>query len=311
MKNLLFDFRAYYIASILAVYLIILLWGLRRLASLQKKRVKRARNMDVVEAVETETPDEDSESITRRRAAENIENRFETIRKLFVPALTIFAAILILLPLLPTIHATYISLFAGILAVLIGVASKPIIENAISGMVITFSQPIRINDTVIIDGHYGTVEKITLLYTVIKVWNWRRFVIPNHKMLQKEFENLSLRDELEWTHVEFFVAPGTDILKVKEIAKQAMQGKFLLDNIEAPSFWVMELGKDAIKCWVAGWAADPSASWALRSSTRRNLVMAFNKEKISFQMENSRIHLEKDVSLSNIFPKTNESAPPK
>lgn len=283
-----------YFISIVTFTVFALVRGLYKIKKAEKKRLLSARNMDVTEAVETEAPDEDAENITRRRAITSIEARFDFIRKSYVPFVLFVSLVLIAIPLLPEVSNTYITLIAGIITVLLGIAGRPVIENAISGIVITMSQPIRINDTVIIDGQYGTIEKINLLYTVIKVWNWRRFVIPNHKLLQKEFENLSQIEENEWAYIEFYVSPDADIEEVKKIAKKSMKCKFL-DPVEPPSFWVMDLQKDAIKCWVAGWSTNPAEAWALKSIARRNLARELQQAGIKFQSIQNQVNLNKET----------------
>lgn len=288
------DYRTIYILLILLGAFSLLFWGLVKLKRAEKERLQSAQQMEVTEAVETEAVDEDTESITRRRAISSIEARFEFIRKAFVPFVFILAALLVVVPLLPTMSASYVSLVAGVLAVLVGLAGKPVIENAISGAVITLAQPIRINDTVIIDGKYGTIERITLLYTTVKIWNGRRYVVPNYKLLQKEFENLSQGDEFEWAHVAFYVAPGSDMEKVKSLAKSSMKCKFLMNN-EPPSFWVMELNPDSILCWVAGWAKNPAEAWALKSATNRKLVSSLADAGIHFQLARSQINLNQPL----------------
>ncbi|MAF91957.1 MAG: mechanosensitive ion channel domain-containing protein [Bdellovibrionota bacterium] len=254
--------------------------------------------MDVNEAIDTNASDDDFVSLTKRRAKTSIETRFNFIRKTFIPLVIFISVLLIAIPHLPAISGPYISLFAGAIAVLIGIASKPLLENMVSGVVITLSQPIRINDTVIVDDKYGTVEKINLLYTVIKVWNFRRYNIPNSKFLQKEFENLSQVEEFEWVHVEFYVSPESDLAQVKQIAKDAMRTQFLAD-IEPPSFWVMELGKDSIRCWVAGWAHNPAEAWALKSSSRKRLATRLAKAGIKAQMTNNRVKVEGNHPVSD------------
>jgi small-conductance mechanosensitive channel len=260
--------------------------------------------MDIFEAVETDAFEDDDESITRRQAVKSIESRFEMMRRFFAPIIILTGAILIILPHLSAVPAAYISLFAGSIAVLIGISAKPFIENLISGVVITLSQPIKINDTVRIDGKYGTVDRITFLYTVIKVWNWNRWVVPNHKLLQKEFENLSIGDEHEWAKVEFCVSPESDLDLVKKIAKNAMKCKYL-NQSEPPSFWIMSMQPDHIKCWVAGWANNAAEAWALRSSTRRKLVRGLQAEGIQFHALHNKVSINSPALVEGGAPPIN------
>lgn len=293
------DLRIVYLLIVSIAASFLLVRGLIRIRKEERRRLQSAKRMDYHQAVtpneegQSDTFDEDAqdtENLTRRRAVQSIEARFEFIRKFYTPTILIITFILMALPFLPTIPATYVSIVTALLAAVVGLAARPLIENAISGVVITLSQPIRINDTVIIDGHYGTIEKITLLYTVLKIWNWRRYVIPNDKMMKKELINLTMNDEFEWAHVQFHVAPSADLNLVKKIAKNAMSCRYLSD-VESPSFWVMDLEKESISCWVAGWATDPAQAWALKSMTRKNLVDELQRNGIGFQMANTSIEM--------------------
>lgn len=287
-----FNFYRVYSVAVLVVAVSAIILVLRRLKSEEQQRLHTAKVMDVGEAVETDHLEEDAEAITRTQAITSIEDRFDLIRKFTVPAVLFVAGILLLLPYLSAVPAAYISLSAGAITVLLGISAKPLLENIISGVVITLSQPVKINDTVRIDGKYGTVEKITFLYTIVKLWNWNRWVIPNHKLLQKEFENLSAGDDQEWAYVEFCVSPFSDLEKVKILAKQSMECRYLKKS-EVPSFWVMELNPDHIKCWVAGWAHNPAEAWALKSTTRRNLGKMLKNEGILFQSVQNQVSIDK------------------
>ncbi len=59
----------------------------------------------------------------------------------------------------------------------------------------------------------------------------------------------------------------------------------------------MEMEKDAILCWVAGWADDPARAWALKSGARKNLIKKFKDNKISFQMAKSKIELSTPTKI--------------
>jgi len=293
------DFRSIYLLVVISIALFLLLRGLFFIRTTKRRLLKRTASMDFSEAVlspENLGSADQSNINDQATALQSIETRFEFMKRFYIPLILIISLIFITLPFLPTIPATYLSLLTGLLAGIVGLAARPVIENAIAGMVLTFSQPIRINDTVIIDGHYGTVEKINLLHTVIKVWNWRRLVVPNHKLLEKEIENLTFGEEKEWAYISFFVEPNADIKLVNTLAKESMECAYL-DKGEEPSFWVMDMKKDSILCWVAGWASDPARVWALKASARRNLIEKLKQNKISFQLTNTNINLApKDLS---------------
>ncbi|MBE7368593.1 mechanosensitive ion channel family protein [Ramlibacter pallidus] len=78
---------------------------------------------------------------------------------------------------------------AGLLGIIAGLAARPVFSNLISGLQIALSQPIRIDDVLIVQGEWGRVEEITGTYVVLKIWDERRLIIPLQWFIENPFEN--------------------------------------------------------------------------------------------------------------------------
>jgi len=78
---------------------------------------------------------------------------------------------------------------AGMVGIILGFAAQRSIATLFAGLQIAFTQPIRLDDVVIVEGEWGWVEEITLTYVVIKVWDLRRLVVPVTYFLEKPFQN--------------------------------------------------------------------------------------------------------------------------
>lgn len=78
---------------------------------------------------------------------------------------------------------------AGIAGIIIGFAAQRSLGNLLAGLQIAFSQPIRLDDVVIVENEWGRVEEITLTYVVIKIWDMRRLVVPLNYFIEKPFQN--------------------------------------------------------------------------------------------------------------------------
>jgi small-conductance mechanosensitive channel len=78
---------------------------------------------------------------------------------------------------------------AGILGVILGFAAQKSLGNLLAGFQIAFSQPIRIDDVVIVENEWGNIEEITLTYVVIRLWDLRRLVVPLNYFIEKPFQN--------------------------------------------------------------------------------------------------------------------------
>ncbi|NJC40028.1 small-conductance mechanosensitive channel [Brevundimonas alba] len=78
---------------------------------------------------------------------------------------------------------------AGVVGIIAGFALQPLLTNMIAGVQIATGQPIRLDDAVIVEGEWGTVEEITSTYVVVKLWDWRRMILPLTYFIQKPFQN--------------------------------------------------------------------------------------------------------------------------
>ena len=87
-----------------------------------------------------------------------------------------------------------VSLFAsaGAASLVVGLAARPLLTNLIAGVQIAITQPIRMEDAVIVEGEWGWIEEITATYVVVRLWDWRRMILPISYFLEKPFQN--------WTH---------------------------------------------------------------------------------------------------------------
>jgi len=78
---------------------------------------------------------------------------------------------------------------AGVVGIIAGFALQPLLTNLIAGVQIATDQPIRLDDAVIVEGEWGVIEEITSTYVVVKLWDWRRMILPLTYFIQKPFQN--------------------------------------------------------------------------------------------------------------------------
>ncbi|MCF8331146.1 MAG: mechanosensitive ion channel family protein [Bacteroidales bacterium] len=269
-----------------AVMIALILIVRRLIQRAEKQRLKRLENVDAFEAVETRSPHRNKRKKAREIAFIGIAGRFTIIRRIIISLgiiIYLFIAILLFFDQIPVAIA---SLLASAAAIIIGIAAKPFIENIISGFVISFSDHFHTGDTVLIDGHYGTIEDISISHTIIKVWDWRRYLIPNSRMLQKDYINYSHPDQYNWAQIIFYVSYDTDIQKLEDMAVGIIKKNKYFAGHEKPRFWIMEMGEQSIECWLVAWAATPSDAWILKVDVRTELIKALQKEGIKTHFQN-------------------------
>ncbi len=78
---------------------------------------------------------------------------------------------------------------AGVVGIIAGLALQPVLKNLFAGIQIATAQPIRIDDAVIVEGEWGVIEEITSTYVVVKLWDWRRLILPLTYFIEKPFQN--------------------------------------------------------------------------------------------------------------------------
>ena len=84
-----------------------------------------------------------------------------------------------------------VSLFAsaGAAGIILGLAARPVASNLLAGIQIAMTQPIRVQDQVIVEGEWGTIETITSTYVVVRIWDLRRMIVPLIYFIEKPFQN--------------------------------------------------------------------------------------------------------------------------
>lgn len=78
---------------------------------------------------------------------------------------------------------------AGAAGLVVGLALQPFLKNLFAGIQLALTQPIRIDDAVLVEGEWGNVEEITSTYVVVRIWDWRRLIVPLSYFIEQPFQN--------------------------------------------------------------------------------------------------------------------------
>jgi small-conductance mechanosensitive channel len=199
--------------------------------------------------------------------------RYIMIRRLvFVGILFIGIGIALLkIPMVSTLARAMLA-SAAIIAGVIGIAARAPIANLVSGVMIAFSQPVRLNDYISVDGEFGTVEQISLIYTYIRSADGRRVVIPNEAFAMKAVHNYSMGSPGSMVTVDLALPLDADVervadamLEVGESLAPAPAGK--QDSVE-----VADVSGGSVRLRLHAWAADPLRRRELASDLRAALL---------------------------------------
>lgn len=166
-----------------------------------------------------------------------------------------------------------VSLFAsaGVAGLAIGLAARPLLSNLIAGVQIAVAQPIRLDDVVFLENEYGTIEEITTTYVVIKLWDWRRMVVPLSYFIEKPFQN--------WTR-ETSALIGSVFLHVDYTVPVEKLRERLMEIVRASPLWdgrvvvlqVSDAKDHTIELRALVSSRSAPASWDLRCEVREKLI---------------------------------------
>jgi small-conductance mechanosensitive channel len=125
-------------------------------------------------------------------SARRIYTQVSVIRKVMVTAVVIIATGSILMLFDPVRQfGTSILASAGIAGVVIGFAAQKTLGNVLAGIQIALTQPLLIDDIVVVEGEFGQIEEITLTYVTVRTWDLRRMILPITYFVEKPFQNWS------------------------------------------------------------------------------------------------------------------------
>jgi small-conductance mechanosensitive channel len=124
--------------------------------------------------------------------ARRIYTQVSVIRKIIVTAVVIIATGSVLMLFDPVRQfGTSILASAGIAGVVLGFAAQKTLGNVLAGIQIALTQPLLIDDIVVVEGEFGQIEEITLTYVTVRTWDLRRLVLPITYFIEKPFQNWS------------------------------------------------------------------------------------------------------------------------
>lgn len=203
--------------------------------------------------------------------------RIQTQTKVLVQTLSFFvllfggAAMLITFPAARQ-FGTSILASAGLAGLAVGFAAKPVLGNLIAGLQIAFTQPIRLDDVVIVNNEWGRIEEITGTYVVVKIWDERRLIVPLQWFIENPFQNWTRTTSQIIGSVFFWMDYSVPIDPLRKELDRLVK--------EAPELWdgrvaglqVTETTENSIQIRVLVSSPDSGKNFDLRCYVREKMV---------------------------------------
>jgi small-conductance mechanosensitive channel len=203
--------------------------------------------------------------------------KFLTQIRVLQRAAVIFVAIITLAVVLLTFESVKeygAGLFAsaGVAGLVLGLAARPVLANLIAGIQIAVTQPIRIEDAVVVEGEWGWIEEIATTYVVIRIWDWRRLIVPLSYFIEQPFQN--------WTRESGSII-GTVYWQVDyRLPIEAFRGK-MKEIVAASEYWdgqvvvlqVTEVNRQTMELRGLMSARTSPRAWDLRCEVREKMIV--------------------------------------
>lgn len=179
---------------------------------------------------------------------------------------------------------------AGIAGIIVGLAAQKLIGNILAGLQIAITQPIRIDDVVIVENEWGRIEEITLTYVVVNIWDKRRLVVPSTYFIEKPFQN--------WTRTTAEILGTVFIHTDYRMPVDALRSE-LTKILENNDLWdgkvnviqVTDSTKTTMEIRVLVSAKDSPTAWDLRVYVREQLIK-FLQEKFPEMLPKTRVEID-------------------
>ena len=209
-----------------------------------------------------------ADNLEARRVATHVE----LVRKI-LNVIIVVLAVSIALMTFDAVRQVGISLLAsaGVAGIILGFAAQKSIATLIAGIQIAVTQPIRIDDVVIVENEWGRIEAITLTYVVVRIWDQRRLIVPVSRFLEQPFENWT-RTSADLIGTVYIYAdynvPTEDVRnELEKIVKETPLLDKRLGSLQVPNATEKTLELRALVS-----AANSSDVWDLRCFVREKLL---------------------------------------
>jgi small-conductance mechanosensitive channel len=180
---------------------------------------------------------------------------------------------------------------AGVAGIVLGFAAQKTLGNFVAGIQLAFTQPMRLDDVVIVEGEWGWIEEITLTYVVVRIWDLRRLVVPISYFIEKPFQN--------WTRISADILGSVFIYADYTVPVKPIREE-LTRILKASSYWdkkvdclqVTNATDRTVELRALMSAADSPTAWNLRCEVREKLL-EFLQQKYPQCLPRVRLDLDK------------------
>src|ERR687895_577197 len=199
--------------------------------------------------------------------------RLRLVRRLIF-ALIILIGLAVVALQFPSVKRVATTLLASsaVIGIVVGFAARQTLANAIAGILLAITQPIRIGDLVTFEEETGEVEDVKLTYTYIRLDDGRRLIVPNERLAQSSITNHTILDPRVQVEVSVWLPPDADLDQAIEL---------ITDEQEGISATVAEVDKEGVRLSATSWAASPRERGQAAADLRRRWLRLLREHGLS------------------------------
>jgi small-conductance mechanosensitive channel len=211
-------------------------------------------------------------------AARRVQTQVKVLQRI-VTVVIVIVTISIGLMTFPEIHQLGTSLLAsaGLAGLIVGLAARSTLENLLAGIQVALTEPIRIDDVVIVEGEWGRIEEIRTSYVVVQIWDLRRLVVPISYFIQHPFQNWTRTSADLMGTVFIYVDYTAPVEAVRQELRRILEASRDLWDGKVCALQVTDSKERTLELRALMSAADSGAAWDLRCRVREKLVEFLQK----------------------------------
>jgi small-conductance mechanosensitive channel len=226
--------------------------------------------------------------------------------KRVIDTLVIIIAVSTALMTFDSVRQYGVSLFAsaGAAGLVVGLAARPLLSNLIAGIQIAITQPIRIEDAVIIENEWGWVEDIASTYVVVRLWDWRRMVVPLSYFIERPFQNWTRDAASLIGSVILYVDYAADVPRIRSYLEQAVRESKRWDGAVV-NLQVIDADQRTIQLRALVSSRNAPQSWDLRCEIREK-ILAFLRREMPEALPRERMEICPPLVVEDAFARPRE-----
>ena len=240
--------------------------------------------------------------------ARRVATRMKVLRQMST-MLILLVTVGAMLMTFPSVRSIGVSLFAsaGVAGIVIGFAAQPVLSNLLAGIQIALTQPIRIGDAVIMEGEWGWIEEITSTYVVVKIWDWRRLVIPLTQVIQKPFQNWTRETASIIGGVVWYLDYTAPVSEMRVKLKEFLDESELWDG-DVQVLQVIDTTEETMQLRALMSAKNSPTAWDLRCEIREKMIR-WLQENHAGALPRRRGQLQMDQTEIELSPTSDDPQP--